>query len=175
VRYRVNVLPNGLGTSPAKDAGIPGLNLDNFYTSGLPFFRIRGEKQQRRCARGRTVGYALGANQCNCPLAERETQYQFVSNSTKLVGNHSIKFGADLRFARTSASLQIATAPVSCFFNTGYTGSVPTVGAGTTGGLGLATFLLGQVTNFKRYVSSSTNAQERRRSAFSGMRRTLGV
>jgi hypothetical protein len=25
VRYRVNVLPNGLGTSPAKDAGIPEL------------------------------------------------------------------------------------------------------------------------------------------------------
>jgi hypothetical protein len=27
-RYRVNVLPGGVGTSPAADAGIPGLNLD---------------------------------------------------------------------------------------------------------------------------------------------------
>ena len=35
-RYRVFVNPNGLGTSPAKDAGIPGLNLDRYYTSGMP-------------------------------------------------------------------------------------------------------------------------------------------
>ena len=28
MRYRVNVLPGDIGTSPAKDAGIPGLNLD---------------------------------------------------------------------------------------------------------------------------------------------------
>src|SRR5437867_7914835 len=32
-RYRVFVNPNGIGTSPAKDAGIPGLNLDDYYTS----------------------------------------------------------------------------------------------------------------------------------------------
>ena len=37
-RYRVFVNPNGLGTSPAKDAGVPGLNVDNFYTSGMPTF-----------------------------------------------------------------------------------------------------------------------------------------
>ena len=39
-RYRVFVNPNGLGTSPAKDAGIPGLNLDNSYTSGMPAFYL---------------------------------------------------------------------------------------------------------------------------------------
>ena len=39
-RYRVFVNPNGLGTSPAKDAGIPGLNLDSYYTSGMSTFRL---------------------------------------------------------------------------------------------------------------------------------------
>ncbi len=46
------------------------------------------------------------------------------------------------------------------------TGNVPTVGAGTTPGLGLATFLLGDVSNFNRYVSTSTNAQERQKRIF---------
>ena len=41
-RYRVFVNPNGLGTSPAKDAGIPGLNLDDYYTSGMPHFTLNG-------------------------------------------------------------------------------------------------------------------------------------
>jgi outer membrane receptor protein involved in Fe transport len=36
----------------------------------------------------------------------------------------------------------------------------------SAGGLGLGTFLLGQVTTFNRYVSSSTNAQERQKRLF---------
>jgi len=40
--YGVQVNPNGLGTSPAKDAGIPGLNLDSTYTSGMPAFTLNG-------------------------------------------------------------------------------------------------------------------------------------
>src|SRR5205085_9182482 len=31
LRISQNVLPLDIGTSPAKDAGIPGLNLDNFF------------------------------------------------------------------------------------------------------------------------------------------------
>src|SRR5947207_1097906 len=34
-KYKVNVLPFDYGTTPAKDAGVPGLNLDNNFTSGL--------------------------------------------------------------------------------------------------------------------------------------------
>ena len=34
MRYRVNVLPGDIGTSPAKDAGIPGLNLDPYFIAG---------------------------------------------------------------------------------------------------------------------------------------------
>lgn len=42
VRYNVVVAPNGVGTSPARDAGIPGLNLDNNFTSGMPGFWANG-------------------------------------------------------------------------------------------------------------------------------------
>ena len=39
-KYGVDVLPFDFGTSPAKDAGIPGLNLDDF-SSGLPAIFLR--------------------------------------------------------------------------------------------------------------------------------------
>src|SRR5206468_3324161 len=74
-RYRVLVNPNGLGTSPAKDAGIPGLNLDDYYTSGMPAFTLNGTG-------GFSFGYSLGINQCNCPLNEQENEFQWVGNIT---------------------------------------------------------------------------------------------
>ncbi len=67
-KYRVNVLPGGLGTTPATDAGIPGLNLDDFFTSGMPDFGIRG-------LGGFKFGYSLDVNQCNCPLNQQEQQF----------------------------------------------------------------------------------------------------
>ncbi|HXB69308.1 MAG TPA: TonB-dependent receptor, partial [Candidatus Acidoferrales bacterium] len=46
------------------------------------------------------------------------------------------------------------------------TGNVATAGQGVSQGIGLATFELGDVTNFGRYVSSSTNAAERQKRFF---------
>ena len=91
-RYFVNVNPNGLGTSPATDAGIPGLNLDSYYTSGMPAITLSGFG-------GFSFGYSLPINQCNCPLNEQENQFQWVTNWTHIKGNHTIKFGADYRHA----------------------------------------------------------------------------
>ncbi len=159
MRYRVNVLPNGLGTSPAKDAGIPGLNLDNYFTSGFPAFFIQGDG-------GTNLGYSLGTNQCNCPLAQRESQYQIVSNTTKVWQNHSFKIGADLRWAQNLRVPSDSHRAGELTFNTGYTGNVLSSNGNTAGGLGLATFLLGQTTGFSRYVSSSTDAQERQKRFF---------
>jgi hypothetical protein len=158
MRYRVNVLPNGLGTSPAKDAGIPNLNKDDFYTSGMPYFNITGDP-------GIRLGYALGVNQCNCPLAQREQQYQFVNNTTKIVGNHSYKFGADIRYALQLRVPSDNHRSGELTFANGYTGEVVQGGA-VQKGLGLASFLLGDVTGFARYVSSSTDAQERQKRMF---------
>lgn len=159
VRYRVNVLPGDIGTSPAKDAGIPGLNLDPYYTSGIPYFRLLGDAETK-------LGYSLDANGCNCPLAEREQQYQFTDNLTKVSGNHTFKFGADLRYALNLRVPSDAHRSGELQFGPEYTGRVDAVGANPQLGLGIATFLLGEVTNFQRYVSSSTDASERQRRFF---------
>src|SRR5229473_569833 len=156
VRYRVNVLPNGLGTSPATDAGIPGLNKDNFFTSGLPYFNLTGDAEEK-------FGYSLGANQCNCPLAEQESQLQFVNNTSKMYRNHNFRFGFDLRFARNLRVPSDNHRAGELYFEPGYTGFIETAGAGTKKGLGLATFLLGEVSHFGRYVSPNTDARERQK------------
>jgi hypothetical protein len=159
MRYRVNVLPNGLGTAPAKDLGIPNLNLDNFFTSGMPAFFINGDG-------GTNFGYSLGTNQCNCPLDQNERQFQFVDNTTKIIGNHSIKVGADIRYALQLRVPSDSHRAGELSFSPGYTGYVPSAGAGVQQGLGWATFLLGEATFFSRYVSSSTDAQERQKRFF---------
>ncbi|MFN0101264.1 MAG: TonB-dependent receptor domain-containing protein [Bryobacteraceae bacterium] len=152
MRYRVNVLPNGLGTRPAADAGIPGLNLDDFFTSGMPAFFIEGEG-------GTNFGYGLGVNQCNCPLAQREQQFQFVGNAGKTLGNHSLKFGADIRRALNIRVPSDTHRAGELRFSPQRTALVDANG-GTQQGLGLATFLLGQVTGGGRYVSPTTDASE---------------
>jgi hypothetical protein len=154
MRYHVFDVPNGFGTSPAKDAGIPGLNLDQTYTSGMPYFNVPSPNDAYQ------LGYALGVNQCNCPLTQTERQYQFVDNVSKTVGKHAFKFGADLRYAQNLRVPSDSHRAGELTFNGGVTGSVAAVGQNQTPGIGLATFLLGDVTNFNRYVSTSTNAQE---------------
>lgn len=154
-RYRVDVQPGGFGTQPATEAGIPGLNLDKTFTSGLPFFNIIGDG-------GSGLGYSLSVNRCNCPLAERERQYQFVDNFSHTRGNHALKFGADVRYALNLRVPSDLHRSGELGFAPGFTGRVDTNGA-TTQGLGLATFLLGQVTTFQRYVSPTTTAEERQK------------
>jgi len=154
MRYHVFDVPNGYGTQPATAAGIPGLNLDNTYTSGLPAFYINNPHDTAQ------LGYALGVNQCNCPLTQTETQYQFVDNLTKIYGNHTFKFGADIRFARNLRVPSDNHRAGELTFTGPETGNVTTAGTAPSPGVGMATFLLGDVTSFQRYVSTSTNAQE---------------
>src|SRR4029077_13146319 len=91
-KYKVGVLPFDYGTSPATDAGILGLNLDNTFTSGLFGGFVEGPK-------GFNFGSGLGVNRCNCPLDEDESQLQLVGNVTKLMGTHTVKVGMDVRHA----------------------------------------------------------------------------
>ena len=51
-------------------------------------------------ASGSQYGAGLNVNRCNCPTIQREDQFQLVNNWTKLIGNHAVKVGADLRYAR---------------------------------------------------------------------------
>ena len=161
MRYHVNDVPNGYGTAPATAAGIPGLNTDTTYTSGLPAFYI-----QNPAGPNEDLGYSLGVNQCNCPLDQLERQYQFVDNITKVKGNHNLKFGADIRYAQNLRVPSDNHRAGELTFSNAQTGIINTPGGTPSGGLALASFLLGDVNNFNRYVSSSTNAQERQKRLF---------
>jgi hypothetical protein len=150
MRYHVDVAPGGIGTTPATDAGIPGLNIDKVYTTGMPYFHVTTTGLPDF-----NFGYSLGANQCNCPLLESEHQYQFVNNWTKIRGNHTFKFGADIRYAYNLRVPSDVHRAGELTFDQG-----STQGPGGVGGSGLAAFLLGDVVSFGRYVSQSTNANE---------------
>ncbi len=151
--YRVNVLPNDYGTTPATDAGIRGLNLDNTFASGLPAFFIGGDSDSRRMAFGSGLSDRTG--RCNCPLDENEQQYQFVSNVTKIRGNHTMKFGIDVRRAYNLRVPSDRHRSGELNFENDRTRGP------SGGGLALAGFMLGDVTRLTRYVSPNTNARER--------------
>lgn len=151
-RYRVFVNPNGLGTTPATAAGIPGLNVSPI-TDDMPAFFINGTG-------GLNFGYGLGVNGCNCPLNEQEQQFQFVDNWTLIRGNHTFKFGADIRRAMNLRVPSDSHRAGELSFNSNLT-----QGPGG-GGLGLADYLLGGVDSFSRYVSNVTDAAERQTRMF---------
>jgi len=150
-KYKVAVLPFDYGTTPARDAGIPGLNLDNGFTSGLFQGKVGPDSDNRHF----WFGSGLDANRCNCPLDEDEKQAQFVANVTRLVGNHTVKFGADVRRAWNLRVPSDAHRSGQLEFD-----AERTIGP-TGGGLAIATFMLGDVSSFSRYVSPFTDAGER--------------
>jgi hypothetical protein len=160
--YRYNVIDSKFdqGTEFANQLGIPGINFGDNFTSGSPgfaFATLSGGNTQP------LYGAGLNINRCNCPLTEREDQFQIVNNWTKTWGNHAFKVGADLRYGRNLRVPSDTDRAGLLTFNNGPT-SDPA--ADTQGGIGFASFLLGDVTNFGRYVSTSTNAKEFQKRTF---------
>ena len=151
--YRVNVLPSDFGTTPASAAGIPGLNLDSTFASGLPAFFIGADDDSRRIAFGSGLGDRVG--RCNCPLDQNEKQLQLVGNLTKQVNAHTVKFGIDVRRAY---NLRV---PSDRHRSGELTFTNDRTRGPSGGGLALASFMLGDVTTFGRYVSPTVNARER--------------
>ena len=149
-RYRIRTKPNGLGTTPASDAGLPGLNLGTSETSGMPAFYVNGNG-------GFQFGYALGINQCNCPLKETENHFQLVNNWTKTRGNHTFGWGVDFRrLQQQRIPSDNHRAGEITFIDSG-TGSADVdaigVSSGATTGSALASFLLGVPNGFVRYFT----------------------
>ena len=105
-------------------------------------------------------GNGLNVARCNCPLTESEQQFQFVNNWTRIQGNHTIKFGADIRYAENLRVPSDQSRSGLLYFDVGDTSN-----AGVQG-LSLATFLLGDVNQSQRYVSTSVNAAERQKRTF---------
>ncbi len=158
-RYGINTSKYDQSTQFASQLGIPGLNLGTNFTSGAPGFILTEVGSfgapNDGTATGPQYGSGLNINRCNCPLSEHEDQYQIANNWTKTVGNHSVKFGTDLRYARNLRVPSDNNRAGLLNFGTG-----PTSGGNPTSGLGFATFVLGDVTQLQRYVSTSTNAKE---------------
>jgi len=148
-KYKVAVLPADFGTTPAADANIPGLNLDPGFTSGLFSGFVQGN------APDFNFGSGLGVNRCNCPLDEDEKQIQVVGNLTRLMSTHTVKFGVDIRHAWNLRVPSDRHRSGELTFNADRTRGP------NGGGLGMATFLLGDVTHFARYTSPFTDAGER--------------
>lgn len=167
VRYHVGVVPNGVGTTPASDVGIPGLNTGTDFTSGQPSYFVGSSGGDGTDIGAVTTsgglsnfGFGLGVNRCNCPLTEQEDQFQFVNNWTKIAGNHQIKFGGDVRYAR---NLRVPSDRHRAGELTFARERTSLAGSANPTGEAMATFLLGDVTTFSRYVSSSLTAAERQK------------
>jgi Carboxypeptidase regulatory-like domain/TonB dependent receptor len=162
------------GTKSPMDAfGFPGLNTGPGIsgpptTGGLSGFLFQnngnngGVNGQLGNNNGGAYSFGDGLNaaRCNCPLTESEQQFQFVNNWTRTQGNHTIKFGADIRYAMNLRVPSDQSRSGLLFFDQLGTGN-----AGSNG-LGLATFILGDVTQFQRYVSTSLTAAERQKRTF---------
>ena len=158
-RYRVNVDPGAGDTTPAKDAGIPGLNNDSF-TGGMPAFLLNGYGPGGNSGNQFNFGYALQFARCNCPLRQNERAFQLVNNWTFLQGNHSWRFGVDYRYAMNLRIPSDRHRSGELQFNAARTQGP------TGGGSALASFLLGDVSVFERYVSTITDAEERQHRFF---------
>jgi hypothetical protein len=149
-QYKVNVLPLDFGKNTAQEAGIPNVNLpDRPDTSGLPSLDITGNGAFR-------FGYSLQVNQCNCPLDQREFVYQFVNNWTKIAGNHTLKWGTDIRRAQNRRLPSDRKRNGNFTFAQTVTGSADVPGSG----IGAATFLMGLPTMYERFVLTETNMED---------------
>ncbi len=49
---------------------------------------------------GSTLDIRFGINACNCPLAETENQFQWVTDWTKTYRTHTFGWGGDIRRAQ---------------------------------------------------------------------------
>ena len=165
--YRYNIIDVKFdqGVEFATQLGIPGINLGDSFSSGAPGFIMHFPfTQSDNTSNEALIGGGLGINRCNCPLTEKEDQFQIVNNWTKIMGNHNLKLGVDLRYGRNLRVPSDTDRAGQMDFKTGPTSD------GGTGGLGWATFMLGEATTFGRYVGNAaydeTNAKEFQKRTF---------
>ncbi len=150
---RYHIVENALDshTSLAQQVGIPGINVSQLFGSGgLPDLYING-----------TGAFAMGY-QCNCPLHENENVFAWVTDWTKIVGNHTIKWGAQIQSA-SNLRLPSDNHRAGVYqFNPSVTASAIDPSAGS----GLASFLLGDPSSFARFAQVSTNQMDMQKRMF---------
>lgn len=162
-RFHFNELQPDYNQPLGTQLGIPGVNSgDLALNGGLPAFNIDGISNNG----GNTV---YGTN--TAPFLETENSYQVNNNWSHSVGHHNIKFGVDVRYA-TQFAVGLDNGnyrsgnfhfPASI---TGQAGNVAPGDSGESAGVGLATFLLGDVGAFQRTQTANTSAETHQWRAF---------
>ncbi|MBK5291777.1 MAG: TonB-dependent receptor [Acidobacteriia bacterium] len=140
-RYRNDAYATDYGSRASDAAGIRGVNISDL-TSGLTNIDISGFSNP-------TAGYSL-----SLPWIRFETNWNFVNNWTKSLGNHSVKFGWDYRFNRDGLlQTQVYSLRGQYRFRTGQTGrnGDPSQGFGNA----YAAFLLDLPNDFGRDLVSA--------------------
>ncbi|MFT4112895.1 carboxypeptidase regulatory-like domain-containing protein [Silvibacterium sp.] len=133
------------GTTPATADGIPNLNTDLYNSSGSPTYNVEDGSISN-----------FGTQGCNCPLTESEQVFQVNNNWTKTWGNHSFRWGADLRYAMNLRDASDYNRAGELTFN-------DATGAGS----GIAAVLEGQIAEFQRFdVYKDSAATHQKRGGF---------
>src|SRR5258708_4458634 len=98
------------GSTTSQTLGIPGVNLDPI-TSGIVGVTING------FASNPLIGYSA-----SLPWIRSETNIDFANTWTKILGNHTVKFGVDLRRIRDALLQEQTFSPRGLYtFNDGQT------------------------------------------------------
>ncbi|MDQ3258457.1 MAG: carboxypeptidase regulatory-like domain-containing protein [Acidobacteriota bacterium] len=134
------------GTNPSAEGlgnslGIPGTNIDEFFSAtGIPQIAISG--------------YDSLGSATTLPFDITENSYNIVNNWTRIFGNHTIRFGGDIRRLKLDKSQATSSNPRGLFtFTTNVTGVTASTGRPaplTTNANAVASFLLGQAQSVRR-------------------------
>ncbi len=110
------------GTNTSESLGIPGVNLDDTITSGIVGVTINGGFSNP------LIGFSA-----SLPWDRAETNIDFVNTWTKILGNHTVKFGVDFRRIRDALLQEQTFSPRGLYtFNDGQTALNTGAGASKT-------------------------------------------
>ncbi len=147
------------GEPPSEDdlatqVGIPGINDGSFFNRGLPRITISG--------------FTFLGSAATLPFKIAETSFNFVNNWTKTKGNHTIRFGADIRDLILNKAQANASPRGEFTFTTGPTSRTGVV---TTNANAFASFLLGLPTTIARNFVNQLGGFRQRQYFFFGQDR----
>jgi len=137
-RYRNDARTTDYGMKTAEEVGIRNANLDDF-TSGMTRIDITGFSNP-------VAGYSN-----SLPWVRAETNWNLVNNWTKIIRNHTIKFGVDARLTRDLLfQTQVYGTRGEYRFRAGTTGRVE--GGATSSANAFAAFLLDSAQEYGRDI-----------------------
>lgn len=138
--YTNDAFPTDYGSNASAQLGIPGVNVSPF-TSGLTTIGISGYSSP-------LVGYSPYE-----PWVQAQTNVDVVNNWTKIVGNHSIKLGFEMRGNRQDLIQTSADSPRGTFdYGTGQT-ALNASNSPTSYANAFASFLLDVPSSVNRQVN----------------------